>query len=769
MPVWPIPLSSWKVDDPLDIPVTWAEIVPSQSLEYHNCGDEFQCARLEVPMDYQRTDGKGRSFALAVVRLPAKVPVTDPRYGGAVLINPGGPGGPGTVQAFETGRNLQLIIDAEVDPKETGAETGNKYFDIIGFDPRGVGSTTPPVMCFPDPVSQRNWELQVSAEGMLGSGPDSLQRNWQRTHALNSGCSVTDRSSLGADEPMMSYVNTRLVAQDMLTIVERHGEWREKEGLRAQKAHNRCHGLDEADAILKRTTWHRGKEPLLYWGRSYGALLGTTFASLFPERVGRAVLDGVVDMVKYYQGKGPNVVADADAIFDRFSHYCDEAGPAGCPFYVEGGPDAIGAAYWQLEQQIFNNSIPVIASAERGPEVVTWTDIKAIQRVAIYQPLLAFPILADRMTELGKGNAVPMADFKHGSHFSACPSKDCSLAGPWSPECATSQDNMLYAMAAIMCSDAEHLTTPNREQFQADWSSLLADSACLGDYLAQLQLGCVGWKAKAKYPFTGPWGAATAHPMLFVSNTLDPVTPLRGAQHMSQIFPGSGLLQQESEGHTTLTAPSICVAKAIRHYFQTGALPTEGTLCEADLKPLVGSPHHLAKITQSLNPSDRRLFEALMAEFTAPVCLEPHEHYQYASTTVSQAAGDENSKVTMQMPSICVFEDKVKKGEYLQGHLAAFRIFNEKRRRPGYGWCRWVYHPARSGGSDNVPGLGYSSFKGVMSADDEGQKSAKALGNYKATLLQNHSLLAVGNTVEGTVFWFVSLAATLNSDAAATG
>ncbi|EKV11473.1 Proteinase, putative [Penicillium digitatum PHI26] len=612
--VWPIPLSSWKVDDPLDIPVTWAEIVPSQSLEYHNCGDEFQCARLEVPMDYQRTDGKGRSFALAVVRLPAKVPVTDPRYGGAVLINPGGPGGPGTVQAFETGRNLQLIIDAEVDPKETGAETGNKYFDIIGFDPRGVGSTTPPVMCFPDPVSQRNWELQVSAEGMLGSGPDSLQRNWQRTHALNSGCSVTDRSSLGADEPMMSYVNTRLVAQDMLTIVERHGEWREKEGLRAQKAHNRCHGLDEADAILKRTTWHRGKEPLLYWGRSYGALLGTTFASLFPERVGRAVLDGVVDMVKYYQGKGPNVVADADAIFDRFSHYCDEAGPAGCPFYVEGGPDAIGAAYWQLEQQIFNNSIPVIASAERGPEVVTWTDIKAIQRVAIYQPLLAFPILADRMTELGKGNAVPMADFKHGSHFSACPSKDCSLAGPWSPECATSQDNMLYAMAAIMCSDAEHLTTPNREQFQADWSSLLADSACLGDYLAQLQLGCVGWKAKAKYPFTGPWGAATAHPMLFVSNTLDPVTPLRGAQHMSQIFPGSGLLQQESEGHTTLTAPSICVAKAIRHYFQTGALPTEGTLCEADLKPLVGSPHHLAKITQSLNPSDRRLFEALMAE-----------------------------------------------------------------------------------------------------------------------------------------------------------
>lgn len=86
--VWPVPLPSWNVVEPF-VPVTWDEIVPSQSLEYHNCGDEFQCARLEVPMDYQRTDGKGRTFALAVVRLPAKVPVTDPRYGGAVLINPG--------------------------------------------------------------------------------------------------------------------------------------------------------------------------------------------------------------------------------------------------------------------------------------------------------------------------------------------------------------------------------------------------------------------------------------------------------------------------------------------------------------------------------------------------------------------------------------------------------------------------------------------------------------------------------------------------------
>lgn len=407
------------------------------------------------------------------------------------------------MQAFLAGRDLQLIIDAEANPRETGDEITNKYFDIIGFDPRGVGSTTPPVMCFPDAVSQRNWELQVSAEGMLGSGIGSLQRNWQRTEALNSGCSVYDRSSLGADEPMMSYVNTPLVARDMLTIIERHGEWREKEGQKALTAFSKCRGLNETSSMLERTEWHRGNEPLLFWGRSYGSVLGTTFASLFPERVARAVLDGVVDMVKYYQGKGPNVITDADAIFDRFGQYCNEVGPVGCPFYMDGGPEAIKAAYWELEQQILNASIPVMASAERGPDVVTWTDIKAIQRVAIYQPLLAFPILADRMSELVRGNAAPMADFKHGSYFGACPSNKCSLAGPWSLECATAQESILYAMSAIMCSDAEFMTTPNIAQFQLEWANLKADSAALGDYWAQLQLSCVGWKARAKYQFAG--------------------------------------------------------------------------------------------------------------------------------------------------------------------------------------------------------------------------------------------------------------------------
>lgn len=65
--------------------------------------------------------------------------------------------------------------------------------------------------------------------------------------------------------------------------------------------------------------------------------------------------------------------------------------------------------------------------------------------------------------------------------------------------------------------------------------------------------------------------------------------------------------------HTTVAAPSVCVAKSIRTYFQTGNLPATGTLCEADLKPLVGAPQKATALRQTMNDTDRKLFEALLS------------------------------------------------------------------------------------------------------------------------------------------------------------
>ncbi|KAI7174050.1 hypothetical protein KC352_g24504 [Hortaea werneckii] len=103
---------------------SWEKLSSHPQLRYVDCYDGFQCARLEVPMDWWNGTTNA-TVGLAVIRLPAEVPVADPRYGGAVLINPGGPGGSGVSLAMSSGSRIQETIG------------GEKVFDIISFDPRG--------------------------------------------------------------------------------------------------------------------------------------------------------------------------------------------------------------------------------------------------------------------------------------------------------------------------------------------------------------------------------------------------------------------------------------------------------------------------------------------------------------------------------------------------------------------------------------------------------------------------------------------------------
>ncbi|KAL4784990.1 TAP-like protein-domain-containing protein [Aspergillus varians] len=615
---WLLPISldrEIKPIPPAKLPASlfsWSQITPSQALDYHECFGGFQCARLDVPMDYHRLDGQGTRMAIAVTRLPAKVPVTDPRYGGAIVINPGGPGGSGVTQVLLSGRNLQTITDATLIPA-SGVVDGSEdlYFDIIGFDPRGVNNTTPGFSCFPNLFSQKNWELQAEADGMLGSSADSFMRNWQRAIALNTGCSRGISTPSIDGDVLGEHTNTPPVARDVLEIVERHGEWREKQGLEAQRRHDNSNGYDPQQTIFTRTKWHRGQEKLQYWGRSYGTVIGTTFAALFPDRIERMVLDGVVDADKYYTGVGPEPIADADAIFDQLTRYCDEVGEK-CPLYAVGGPAAIKEAYSELESSLLNSSLAVLPSALRGPEVVTWTDLKILSRIAVYQPLAVFSYLAKVAGDLAKGDGSSLADFKHGMRVPSCPSEECLVSGPWSSQCQVPGQNEMYSTSAILCTDAEYMQDVDEGAFKQHWRSLQELSSAFGDYWAHTRLNCVGWSVQPKWKMPVPVTGNTSHPLLFVNNILDPVTPLKSAKKMSGVFPGSVLLQQDSEGHCTLAAPSTCIAQSIRRYFQTGSLPAAGTVCDADLKPLLGAPKKTAAEAKSVD--EMALDKALLEE-----------------------------------------------------------------------------------------------------------------------------------------------------------
>jgi pimeloyl-ACP methyl ester carboxylesterase len=196
----------------------------SQRLDWTVCGGEYECATVEVPFDYAVPDGE--VIELAVLRRPA---TGDDRIG-SLLVNPGGPGVSGT------GYVPYAVSDDVME-----------RFDIVGFDPRGVGGSAP-IDCLDDAALDDFFQTD-------GSPDDSaeLTQLKEQASALVAGC--TDRSG-----EMLQHVGTDDVARD----------------------------LDILRAVL-------GDAVLYYHGTSYGTAIGAQYAEFFPARVGRLVLDGAVD------------------------------------------------------------------------------------------------------------------------------------------------------------------------------------------------------------------------------------------------------------------------------------------------------------------------------------------------------------------------------------------------------------------------------------------------------------------------------------------
>ena len=175
------------------------------------------------------TDPSAGSIDLALLRVPA----TGKRVG-SLVVNPGGPGSPGTDYAAGAETVLRRpLLDA---------------FDVVGFDPRGTGDSSP-VDCLSD----------AGLDAFLAQDPDPDTAAEGATFAdeaerLGAGCAELSPDAAG-------HVTTIEAARD----------------------------LDVLRAAL-------GEEQLTYLGASYGTKLGATYAELFPERVGRLVLDGAVDV-----------------------------------------------------------------------------------------------------------------------------------------------------------------------------------------------------------------------------------------------------------------------------------------------------------------------------------------------------------------------------------------------------------------------------------------------------------------------------------------
>ena len=240
-------------------------------------GGPFQCGTLQVPLDYGRPNGS--KIGLGLTRLPA----TDPEHRiGSLLINPGGPGGPGAAFIVEVGPEL---FTPEVRAR----------YDLVGFDPRGINSSAA-LRCF---GNDRQWEPFFPPFAFPMTA-DELDQWIAAEHFLDDACARRG----GAIAEHMATAN---VARDM-------------DRLRAALGDARLH----------------------YYGVSYGSFLGDTYANMFPDRVGRLVIDGVLDPVAWTTGVGDEAQtipfstrlhsdAGAWATLQEFFRLCDAGGDR-CPF-----------------------------------------------------------------------------------------------------------------------------------------------------------------------------------------------------------------------------------------------------------------------------------------------------------------------------------------------------------------------------------------------------------------------------------------------------
>ncbi|KAK5065152.1 hypothetical protein LTR84_000988 [Exophiala bonariae] len=570
----------------------WGETESSSHLVFHKCYDgSFECAKLLVPLDWSDLSNPN-NVSIAIVRLPAVVDRADESYGGAILVNPGGPGGSGTDILLASGKGLQKLVD------------GEKHFDVLSFDPRGMKYTTPSVSCFQDDPSRQALLILGMGAGGLDDSSNALNLKWGIDQGLGRLCAHSGYYADGSN--IRQFVSTALVARDMVEIIDRLDE-----NLKTElEDGKRPSGLNYQQQTLSQTS--SDDVPLLnYWGLSYGTMLGNTFASMFPERVGRVILDGVVDADDYVSTGWTTNLRDNTKTWSKFFEYCFEAGSK-CALYhpsyksANDIRDKVDAFWEKLKQE----PIPIVIGGNMG--ILTNFILRTFVHTALYIPNVLWPYLAVFIDSLANEDLVTASSMleegllwqhelplyfspslppipKLSDYFSMTsnkPDQQPQFGYAWS----------LEASISVLCGDGEDITDRTKAN-QTDYLALLeSQSKISGPVWAEINLHCIHWPSElrptSKNRFTGPFGSKLSQynpkgsPILFIGNTADPVTPVFNAHKMSKSHEGSVVFTQDLPGHCSTAAnPSTCLFPIVRAFFANGTLPPKGLVCEGMFKP----------------------------------------------------------------------------------------------------------------------------------------------------------------------------------------
>lgn len=469
----------------------------SQTINWGGCDGqrrEYECATITAPLDW--ADPTAGSIDLALMRHGA----TGDKIG-SLLINPGGPGQSGV-------DFLPAVWSAFGVPVQ-------RAFDIIGFDPRGVGGSTQ-VICMDDAgkdafISADFPDTDEGREAMAAANAE-----WGQACYENTG-------------PLLAHVDTMSAARDMDLI--RH--------------------------LV-------GDERLNYLGFSYGTQLGATYAGLFPQNVGRMVLDGAIDTTLTSDELSLGQAVGFENALRNFVTECqtrnfaDQGGvPTGGSCPLTGTVDEGMAQIAALLDGLQTNPLPT----QSGRSVNRTLGFYGIATPLYDESSWAFLSMAlDEAINRGTGDILLLlADFYNDRN-----------------EDGTFASNSTEAFSAIGCVDDRGSSDPAEMAALAD--QLLAAAPTMGTYFTYGGLGCRDWPVPVA-PGSFDLHASGAPPILVIGTTNDPATPYEWAVGLADTLDSGVLLTYDGEGHTAYTRSNQCIEDAVDQFLVDDVVPPNGKRC----------------------------------------------------------------------------------------------------------------------------------------------------------------------------------------------
>lgn len=417
---------------------------------------------------------------------------------GSLQVNPGGPGGSavGYLQQY-----AGIGYPAEVRAR----------YDMVAVDPRGVARSEP-VKC----LDGRAMDTYTQTDAT----PDDARETTELVDAYKEfaeGCGAHSSK-------LLRHVSTVEAARDM----------------------------DILRAAL-------GDKKLTYVGASYGTFLGATYAGLFPNRVGRLVLDGAMDPSLPARRLNLDQTAGFETAFQSFAKDCVRR--SDCPLGGKGtAPAKVGENLKAFFRTLDAHPIPTGDPDGRklGEALATTGVIAAMYDESTWDQLRE--ALNSAIKNKDGAGLLALSD----SYYERDP--DGRYA------------NLMAANAAVNCLDLPAaFSTP--AQVGKALPSFEKASPVFGEGLAWASLNCAYWPVR---PTGEPHRieAKGAAPIVVVGTTRDPATPYRWARSLARQLASGRLLTYEGDGHTAYGRGSACIDSAIDTYLLHGTPPAEGKRCK---------------------------------------------------------------------------------------------------------------------------------------------------------------------------------------------